>query len=89
MSSLLGHCHGENWKSPTRSLGRSGKAKGTFEEREKSAFCLRTLHLWLSKSISVCLCLARSSTPLIFVHVVVNGIRCKEREDVHVGIFDA
>ena len=30
MSSLLVHCHGENWKSPTRSFGRSGKAKRTF-----------------------------------------------------------
>ena len=36
MSSLLGHCHGENWKSPTRSFERSGKAKRTFEERKKS-----------------------------------------------------
>ena len=38
MSSLLGHCHGENWKSPTRSFERSGKAKRTFEERKKSTF---------------------------------------------------
>ena len=38
MSSLLGHCHGENWKSPTRSFGRSGKAKRTFEERKKNVF---------------------------------------------------
>ena len=132
MSSLLGHCHGENWKSPTRSFGRSGKAKRTFEERKKNVFvkpneqcracsdivmarignrqhgalgeverqnallrnekrilfCLHTMHLWLSKSISVCLCLVRSSTRLIFVHIVVNGIRCKDRKDVHVGIFD-
>ena len=36
MSSLLGHCHGENWKSPTRSFERSGKAKRTFEERKKN-----------------------------------------------------
>ena len=38
MSSLLGHCHGENWNSPTRSFERSGKAKRTFEERKKSTF---------------------------------------------------
>ena len=38
MSSLLGHCHGENWKSPTWSFERSGKAKRTFEERKKSTF---------------------------------------------------
>ena len=36
MSSLLGHCHGENWKSPTRSFERSGKAKRTFRETEKN-----------------------------------------------------
>ena len=35
MSSLLEHCHGENWKSPTRSFGRSGKAKRTFRETKK------------------------------------------------------
>ena len=35
MSSLLVHCHGENWKSPTRSFGRSGKAKRTFTERKR------------------------------------------------------
>ena len=34
MSSLLEHCHDKNWKSPTRSFGRSGKAKRTFQERE-------------------------------------------------------
>ena len=38
MSSLLGHCHGKNWKSPTRSFERSGKEKRTFEERKKSTF---------------------------------------------------
>ena len=31
MSSLLEHRHGENWKSPTRSFERSGKAKRTFQ----------------------------------------------------------
>ena len=35
MSSLLEHYHGENWKSPTRSLGRSGKAKRTFRGTKK------------------------------------------------------
>ena len=35
MSSLLGHCHGENWKSPTRSFERSGKAKRTFQGTRK------------------------------------------------------
>ena len=35
MSSLLGHCHGENWKSPTRSFERSGKAKRTFRGTRK------------------------------------------------------
>ncbi|WP_315517871.1 hypothetical protein [Hoylesella shahii] len=35
MSSLLVHCHGENWKSPTRSFGRSGKAKRTFQGTKK------------------------------------------------------
>ena len=39
MSSLLGHCHGENWKSPTRSFGRSGKAKRTFRGTKKNVFC--------------------------------------------------
>ena len=38
MSSLLGHCHGENWKSPTRSFERSGKAKRTFRRTEKEPF---------------------------------------------------
>ena len=38
MSSLLGHCHGENWKSPTRSFGRSGKAKRTFRGTKKNVF---------------------------------------------------
>ena len=38
MSSLLEHCHGENWKSPTRSFERSGKAKRTFRETEKNVF---------------------------------------------------
>ncbi len=38
MLSLLEHCHGENWKSPTRSFERSGKAKRTFEERKKNVF---------------------------------------------------
>ena len=42
MSSLLGHCHGENWKSPTRSFERSGKAKRTFEKRKKNN--LRRIH---------------------------------------------
>ena len=37
MSSLLEHCHGENWKSPTRSFGRSGKAKRTFRGTKKNA----------------------------------------------------
>ena len=36
MSSLLEHCHGENWKSPTRSFERSGKAKRTFRETKKN-----------------------------------------------------
>ena len=36
MSSLLGHCHGENWKSPTRSFGRSGKAKRIFRGTKKN-----------------------------------------------------
>ncbi|WP_448908563.1 hypothetical protein [Hoylesella shahii] len=31
MSNLLVPCHGENWKSPTRSFGRSGKAKRIFQ----------------------------------------------------------
>ena len=35
MSSLLEHCHGENWKSPTRSFERSGKAKRTFQGTRK------------------------------------------------------
>ena len=35
MSSLLEHCHGENWKSPTRSFERSGKAKRTFQGTKK------------------------------------------------------
>ncbi|WP_311416786.1 hypothetical protein [Hoylesella shahii] len=35
MSSLLVHCHGENWKSPTRSIRRSGKAKRTFQGTKK------------------------------------------------------
>ena len=35
MSSLLEHCHGENWKSPTRSFERSGKAKRTFRGTKK------------------------------------------------------
>ena len=38
MLSLLEHCHGENWKSPTRSFGRSGKAKRTFRETKKNVF---------------------------------------------------
>ena len=36
MSSLLVHCHGENWKSPTRSFGRSGKAKRTFQGTKRT-----------------------------------------------------
>ena len=36
MSSLLVHCHGENWKSPTRSFGRSGKAKRTFQGAKRT-----------------------------------------------------
>ena len=35
MSSLLVHCHGENWKSPTWSFRRSGKAKRTFQGAKK------------------------------------------------------
>ena len=35
MPSLFGHCHGENWKSPTRSFERSGKAKHTFRGTKK------------------------------------------------------
>ena len=35
MSSLLEHCHGENWKSPTRSFEGSGKAKRTFQGTRK------------------------------------------------------
>ena len=38
MPSLLGHCHGENWKSPTRSFERSGKAKRTFRRTKKEPF---------------------------------------------------
>ena len=38
MPSLLGHCHGENWKSPTRSFERSGKAKRTFRGTKKNVF---------------------------------------------------
>ena len=37
MSGLLEHYHGENWKSPTRSFGRSGKAKRTFQGTKKNA----------------------------------------------------
>ncbi len=36
MSSLLVHCHGENWKSPTRSFRRSGKAKRTFQGTKRT-----------------------------------------------------
>ena len=38
MSSLLGHANGENWKSPTRSFERSGKAKRTFRRTGKEPF---------------------------------------------------
>ena len=38
MPSLFGHCHGENWKSPTRSFERSGKAKRTFRRTKKEPF---------------------------------------------------
>ncbi len=38
MPSLLGHCQGENWKSPTRSFERSGKAKRTFRGTKKEPF---------------------------------------------------
>ena len=38
MPSLLRHCHGENWKSPTRSFERSGKAKRTFRRTKKEPF---------------------------------------------------
>ena len=40
MSSLLEHRHGENWKSPTRSFERSGKAKRTFRGTRKERFSL-------------------------------------------------
>ena len=43
MSSLLGHCHGENWKSPTRSFGRSGKAKRTLQGTRKEQLTAVTL----------------------------------------------
>ena len=36
MSNLLVHCHGENWKSPTRSFRRSGKAKRTFQGTKRT-----------------------------------------------------
>ena len=36
MSSLLVHCHGENWKSPTRSFRRSGKVKRTFQGTKRT-----------------------------------------------------
>ncbi len=36
MSSLLVHCHGENWKSPTRNFGRSVKAKCTFQGTKRT-----------------------------------------------------
>ncbi len=36
MSSLLVHCYGENWKSPTRSFRRSGKAKRTFQGTKRT-----------------------------------------------------
>ena len=36
MGSLLVHCHGENWKSPTLSFRRSGKAKRTFQGTKRT-----------------------------------------------------
>gem|GEM_PF-2111415 len=38
MSNFLVHCHGENWKSPTRSFRRSGKAKRTSQAERKECF---------------------------------------------------
>ena len=43
MSSLLVHCDGENWKSPTRSFRRSGKAKRTSQAERKERFIVFTL----------------------------------------------
>ena len=43
MSSLLERCHDENWKSPTRSLGRSGKAKRTLQGTRKEQLTAVTL----------------------------------------------
>ena len=45
MLSLPGDCHGENWKSPTRSFERSGKAKRTFKETRKEQLTRSLVHL--------------------------------------------
>ena len=52
MPSLLGHCHGENWKSPTRSFERSGKAKRTFEERKRTFSLSQMNNVELARTLS-------------------------------------
>ena len=52
MPSLLGHCHGENWKSPTRSFERSGKAKRTFEERKRTFSLSQMNNAELARTLS-------------------------------------
>ena len=52
MSSLLGHCHGENWKSPTRSFGRSGKAKRTFQGTKRTFSLSQMNNVELARTLS-------------------------------------
>ena len=52
MSSLLVHCHGENWKSPTRSFGRSGKAKRTFQGTKRTFSLSQMNNVELARTLS-------------------------------------
>ena len=58
MSNFLVHCYGENWKSPTRSFRRSGKAKRTSQAERKERFIALTLPdvycLYIYKIVGLC-----------------------------------
>ena len=86
MSSLLGHCHGENWKSPTRSFERSGKAKRTFRRTKKEPINILMSMKNKQKTNSFAGYKYLLLVPLAFALVFMNS--CKRKTNVQKQVME-
>ena len=86
MPSLLGHWHGENWKSPTQSFGRSGKAKRTFRGTKKNHLIILMSMKNRQKTNSFAGYKYLLLVPLAFALVFMNS--CKRKTNVQKQVME-